>query len=362
MDKRIKTVWILSIVTMSLIFCGQAYWLYNQLSYNIRQNVELTKKACAEVLEQDQDMRHESSSKTPQGKNPVSLRMITRINVDPKAASKKDKKVSFNTTFTLPNENKKFRIKDMNAVQSMKISDRYSASLNLGISKTSIDSLLNIKGYGKTSGFRIYKTSRCMIEPVFSEGGTLSKTLTVRYSSNPLKYEAVMFTMNVPISKALWSMGWQLLGSIVLFVVLCFCLFYQMKTIIIQRRIDRIRHEFMKNMIYEMKQPPATEPATGNAVKIGETLFFYAANELRNAGGTVIITARQAEILRLLSAKINETVTREEILNEVWGDDSYSNSMALNVQITYLRRALKQDKTVNIEAVIKKGYMLRVIR
>lgn len=34
--------------------------------------------------------------------------------------------------------------------------------------------------------------------------------------------------------------------------------------------------------------------------------------------------------------------------------------MALNVQITYLRRALKPDPAVSIEAVIKKGYILKV--
>ena len=155
-------------------------------------------------------------------------------------------------------------------------------------------------------------------------------------------------------------MGWQLVGSTVLVLVLAFCLAYQMKTIIIQKRIDGIRHEFMKNMIYEMKQPPAVEPAASEAVNIGETAFFYSLNELRHGAEKVIITSRQAEILRLLAGRKNEVVSREELLTEVWGDNSYANSMALNVQITYLRRALRSDPTVSIEAVIKKGYILKV--
>ena len=88
--------------------------------------------------------------------------------------------------------------------------------------------------------------------------------------------------------------------------------------------------------------------------------FFYPFNELRHGSEKVIITSRQAEILRLLAARKNTLVSREELLSEVWGDDSYTNSMALNVQITYLRRALKADPTVAIEAVIKKGYILKV--
>jgi DNA-binding winged helix-turn-helix (wHTH) protein len=61
----------------------------------------------------------------------------------------------------------------------------------------------------------------------------------------------------------------------------------------------------------------------------------------------------------MLATHPNQLVERESILNEVWGDDSYSNSLALNVQITYLRRALSSDASVSIEAVIKKGYILR---
>jgi two-component system phosphate regulon sensor histidine kinase PhoR len=63
--------------------------------------------------------------------------------------------------------------------------------------------------------------------------------------------------------------------------------------------------------------------------------------------------------LKLLTDTPNEVVSRTDILNQIWGDDSYANSMALNVQITYLRRALKSDESVSIEAVMKKGYVLK---
>ena len=52
-------------------------------------------------------------------------------------------------------------------------------------------------------------------------------------------------------------------------------------------------------------------------------------------------------------------VNGRELLEQVWGDASYANSLALNVQITYLRKALKGDSSVKIESVMKKGYVLR---
>ena len=51
-------------------------------------------------------------------------------------------------------------------------------------------------------------------------------------------------------------------------------------------------------------------------------------------------------------------VEREQILRIVWGDDSNANSLALNVQITYLRRILEDDASIAIVSLKKKGYIL----
>jgi DNA-binding response OmpR family regulator len=144
-----------------------------------------------------------------------------------------------------------------------------------------------------------------------------------------------------------------------LIVVLAFCLLYQAKTILIQKRIDGIRHEFMKNMIFEMKQP-ASENTLSGAVRMGRTEFRYDLNELQQDNQRIILTSRQAEILHILAEHRNQIVPREVLLNAAWGDDSYANSMALNVQISYLRRALKADESLSIEVIYKKGYILNI--
>ncbi|MFZ1835321.1 MAG: DNA-binding response regulator, partial [Segatella copri] len=40
---------------------------------------------------------------------------------------------------------------------------------------------------------------------------------------------------------------------------------------------------------------------------------------------------------------------------------SYANSLAVNVQMTYLRHALQHDVTVKIESLKKKGYVLTLL-
>lgn len=92
---------------------------------------------------------------------------------------------------------------------------------------------------------------------------------------------------------------------------------------------------------------------------MGSSVFNYTTNEIRTGNSKTLITSRQAEILRLLAKNINLSVDREIILEKVWGNSSYANSLALNVQITYLRKALKTDSTVHIDSLMKKGYILR---
>ena len=78
----------------------------------------------------------------------------------------------------------------------------------------------------------------------------------------------------------------------------------------------------------------------------GKSTFNYTTNEIRTGNNKVLITSRQAEILRILAKNLHVPVDREILLKHVWGASSYANSLALNVQITYLRKALRNDSSV----------------
>lgn len=114
--------------------------------------------------------------------------------------------------------------------------------------------------------------------------------------------------------------------------------------------IARIRERF------DTQQEQTVEEET---FRFGNTVFDYNTNEIRTQNCKTLITSRQADILRILITNRNCAVPREMILETVWGSASYANSLALNVQITYLRKALKNDTSVSIESLMKKGYILK---
>ena len=108
---------------------------------------------------------------------------------------------------------------------------------------------------------------------------------------------------------------------------------------------------------FEMNLP---ESISEELYSMGNTIFNYSTNEIRTGNNKTLITSRQADILRILAINKNATVSRDTILDSVWGNNSYANSLALNVQITYLRKALRNDTDISISSISKKGYMINI--
>lgn len=94
-------------------------------------------------------------------------------------------------------------------------------------------------------------------------------------------------------------------------------------------------------------------------ILLGNTIFSPLLSTLTYAGESHTLTVRQTEILSLLAETPGRPVERDEILRRVWGDASYANSLALNVQITYIRRLLT-DPRLSIISIKKRGYILAV--
>ena len=110
----------------------------------------------------------------------------------------------------------------------------------------------------------------------------------------------------------------------------------------------------IKERFEHHKSAPSTRMA------IGQTIFDRNLSTIEIDGVVQHLSARQSEILTILAQNIGLTVERDIILQSVWGNDSYANSLALNVQITYIRKMLAPDTSISIVSLKKRGYILEV--
>lgn len=105
----------------------------------------------------------------------------------------------------------------------------------------------------------------------------------------------------------------------------------------------------------------ATEsPAEAEIINIGRIVFDPKNLSLIQGGNSQRMTIKESRILLKLSASVNNIVTREEIMIDVWGDADYYTGRSLDVFISKLRGYLKSDPSVRIVTIPTLGYKLEV--
>ena len=101
-----------------------------------------------------------------------------------------------------------------------------------------------------------------------------------------------------------------------------------------------------------------TETKVTSHFEIGSYLFDPVAQTLLHAGVRQELSHRESEILKRLCENRNQVVNTQDVLLELWGDDSFFNSRSLHVFITKLRHKLSQDEQIRIVNVRGIGYKL----
>jgi Response regulators consisting of a CheY-like receiver domain and a winged-helix DNA-binding domain len=126
---------------------------------------------------------------------------------------------------------------------------------------------------------------------------------------------------------------------------------------------DYIRKPFsMEELIVRIENAlryrrEAPVPANNNdTVKIGKYQFHITRQTLVNEKEEKKLSFRESELLKLLYENRDRIIDRKDILNLLWGNDSFFNSRNLDVYITKLRSYLKDDDSLEIITIKGIGY------
>lgn len=103
-----------------------------------------------------------------------------------------------------------------------------------------------------------------------------------------------------------------------------------------------------------------TEEKPETCFEIGSYQFDSVTQRLSIAGAKQELSHRESEILKRLCINRNQVVNAQDILLELWGDDSFFNSRSLHVFITKLRHKLAQDERIRIINIRGIGYKMIV--
>lgn len=104
----------------------------------------------------------------------------------------------------------------------------------------------------------------------------------------------------------------------------------------------------------------SVSPSKKDVYKIGEYEFNSKSHELNYKGELIQLTGRENDLLLYLVENKNKLCSHKDILVHLWGKNDYFNRKSLNVFISHLRKYLKNDPTIKIENMHKRGFILKI--
>jgi DNA-binding response OmpR family regulator len=99
-------------------------------------------------------------------------------------------------------------------------------------------------------------------------------------------------------------------------------------------------------------------PALPNELRFGQVEIDFLSYEARLNGKPVEMTRKEFAVLRYLASRAGQVVTRDDLLNEVWGYESYPSSRTVDNHVAGLRAKLERDPSQpeHIKTVHGVGY------
>lgn len=127
---------------------------------------------------------------------------------------------------------------------------------------------------------------------------------------------------------------------------------------------DYIRKPFVKEELVERIKVILRR---GDGIQLHETNFFRlkdlfvdaSRNIVTKGGENLPLTKRESDLLVFLIKNKNKTLSREMLLNQVWGYDVAVNPNVVDLYIGYLRKKLKCEKKDRyIQTIHGRGYSM----
>jgi len=96
--------------------------------------------------------------------------------------------------------------------------------------------------------------------------------------------------------------------------------------------------------------------------RVSDTVLKFNTLELVCGNTTEKLTLKEAQLLKYFIINKNKILAREDILNEIWGEDDYFLGRSMDVFISRLRKYISGDRNIDIRTVRGTGFILEEIK
>ncbi|MBC7545507.1 MAG: response regulator transcription factor [Candidatus Sericytochromatia bacterium] len=102
----------------------------------------------------------------------------------------------------------------------------------------------------------------------------------------------------------------------------------------------------------------ASKPAEPERIEMGDLIIDIARHEVTLGGKALTLTLKEFELLKLLALNANKVLSREYLIEQVWGYDFAGEGRTVDVHIHWLREKIERDPNhpCRIQTVRGVGY------
>lgn len=281
MEKRIKTLYIVTIAAIMAFLGMQMYWLYGRYEFSLREYEHHTEAVIADVIVEYNKERDKK------GTGDINTSYSMSHGVD--SAGNTSRKVTVSSSF---NGRKLLGIdeeRNLTDEEKERLAEIVSDSLQrIEEKKLSIDASTAPSDGAAWAAMRNFELE---VQSPFTIQGldsllkkeninavlSLTTTDSIMWKSamyghksfvyphfqiispySELERKVVIIDCKIPTADIVREMGWTLVLAFVLSILLILCLIWQIKTIIRLSRLDNMRNSFITTMIHELKRPIST--------------------------------------------------------------------------------------------------------
>jgi len=107
--------------------------------------------------------------------------------------------------------------------------------------------------------------------------------------------------------------------------------------------LARVRRAMRRSESAPLASASVAPPPSHAVLSFGDVLIDFTSMEATRAGKKLSLTAQEFKLLKFLSASPDRVISREELLNEVWGYENYPSTRTVDNHVLRLRQKLEPD-------------------
>lgn len=131
---------------------------------------------------------------------------------------------------------------------------------------------------------------------------------------------------------------------------------YITKPFSVRELMARVKANLRKSeVIQDTEQVEEETDDTGNKIDVGELKLDLDKFEVKVRGEVIDLTLREFEVLKYLANQPGQVVTRETLLEKVWGYEYYGDIRTVDVTVRRIREKIEKDTSNPKILITKRG-------